>query len=507
MNKNWLISVFGRRVAVITLLVVQIAFIVYTVVSGSVTSTVINNLLIFLSTHVCIYILSKRYNSAYKLTWIFLIMRFPIFGGLFYLFFGFQSTSKRISSRLEKIQKKAKKLSQQPSEDRTMACREFAQHTTKIRYLADHGGFPVYRNSSAEYLSPGEKMFERLMHELQKAEKYIFIESFIIEQGLMWDSILDILKKKAAAGVEVRVIYDDVGCFLLLPTDYPKHLAKYGIKCKVFNKFNPLLTTVQNNRDHRKIAVIDGTVAFTGGINLADEYINAVDKFGHWKDASVMLCGNAAWSLTLMFLQMWELRSGESETYSRFYPNRAESTQSDGYIQPYADSPMDSESVGEQVYLQIISNAKSYVYIHTPYLIIDDKMMSALCLAAKSGVDVRIVTPHRWDKWAVHMVTRSYYRQLTDAGVKIYEYSKGFIHSKVFISDDSIATVGTFNLDFRSLYLHFECGVVMYGSKAVAQAKDDFMQTLDVCIPITEHKRSLALRLLQSILRLFAPLM
>ena len=284
-----------------------------------------------------------------------------------------------------------------------------------------------------------------------------------------------------------------------------------GIDCRVFNRFKPVLTSMQNNRDHRKIAVIDGKVAFTGGINLADEYINAIERFGHWKDASVMVSGKAAWSFTLMFLQMWELTTGEDEDYAQYDPWVLTDcpVQASGFVQPYADSPMDKENVGEQVYLQIINNARRYLYINTPYLIIDESMMSALCLAAKSGVDVRIVTPHKWDKWFVHVTTRSYYRDLMAAGVRIYEYSRGFIHSKTFVSDDTVATVGTTNLDFRSLYLSFECGVLMYRTEAVAQLKEDFLNTLEQCHEITDGDCQCGpiRRIFQDVLRLFAPLM
>lgn len=327
----------------------------------------------------------------------------------------------------------------------------------------------------------------------------------------MWNGILEILKQKAAEGVKVRIIYDDMGCFLLLPQNYPAQLKKYGIDCVLFNPFMPMLTAMQNNRDHRKIAVIDGKTAFTGGINLADEYINAIDKHGHWRDSAIMIKGKAAWSFTLMFLQMWELCKKTDEDYSVYYPWNDEpcSVPNDGFVQPYSDSPMDTENVGEHVYLQMINNAKDYVYINTPYLIVDDSMISALSLAAKSGVDVRIVTPHKWDKWIVHKATRSYYYELIKAGVKIYEYTDGFNHSKTFVSDDTTATVGTINMDFRSLYLHFECGVWLCGSKAVKDIKEDFLSTLEVCQQITEDdcSKNPFVRLLQQILRLFAPLM
>lgn len=388
---------------------------------------------------------------------------------------------------------------------------ELPSQAAQMQYLQNHAGFPVYTDSQTLYLSPGEKKFDCLLQELKKAQRYIFLEYFIIQEGYMWNSVLEILKEKAAQGVKVRVLYDDIGCFLKLPQDYDSQLRSMGIDCRVFNRFKPVLTSMQNNRDHRKIAVIDGKVAFTGGINLADEYINAIERFGHWKDASVMVSGKAAWSFTLMFLQMWELTTGEDEDYAQYDPWVLTDcpVQASGFVQPYADSPMDKENVGEQVYLQIINNARRYLYINTPYLIIDESMMSALCLAAKSGVDVRIVTPHKWDKWFVHVTTRSYYRDLMAAGVRIYEYSRGFIHSKTFVSDDTVATVGTTNLDFRSLYLSFECGVLMYRTEAVAQLKEDFLNTLEQCYEITDQDCQCGpiRRIFQDVLRLFAPLM
>ncbi|MFA7637208.1 MAG: cardiolipin synthase, partial [Monoglobales bacterium] len=335
-----------------------------------------------------------------------------------------------------------------------------------------------------------------------------FLEYFIIQEGKMWDSILEILKRKVAEGVKVRIIYDDMGCFFLLPKGYAAELKKFGIECIIFNPFRPFLSVIQNNRDHRKIASVDGKVAFTGGINLADEYINAYEKHGHWKDSAMMVSGDAAWGLTVLFLQMWELCTKKSEDYSQYFPGKTTGLKN-GYVIPYCDSPLDTENVGEHVYLQIINNAKDYVYINTPYLIIDDSMVSALTLAAKSGVDVRIVTPHIADKFYVHAATRSYYRELINAGVKIYEYTNGFIHSKTFVSDDYTATVGTTNLDFRSLYLQFECGVLMYNTTAVGQVKEDFLNTLEICQQITKEdcRTNMIKSLFEDILRLIAPLM
>ncbi|MBQ8260936.1 MAG: cardiolipin synthase [Lachnospiraceae bacterium] len=510
-TKKWFRQIFRRRVLIICMLMIQIGFLAYVIISGSLFSKHFSTLLTLLSIFVALYVVSKREKGAFKLTWVFLILLFPLFGGLMYILFNFQTSTKRFSNRIELINERTQHYYFLPGNHYEEARLNIPQHTSQIRYLQQFAGFPIHKNSSTRYLSPGEKKFELLKTELEKAEKYIFLEYFIIQEGIMWDEILEILQRKVKEGVLVRVIYDDMGCFLVLPPRFPEKLKSYGIECAVFNPFKPLLTVMQNNRDHRKIAVIDGKVAFTGGINLADEYINAVVKFGHWKDASVMITGDAAWSFTVMFLQMWELCKNTQEDYSIYFPTKDDPcplTEA-GYVQPYTDSPMDSENVGEHVYLQILNNAKDYVYIYTPYLIIDDSIISALTLAAKSGVDIRIITPHKWDKWIIHMTTRSYYRELIKSGVKIYEYSKGFLHAKTFVSDDNTATVGTTNLDFRSLYLHFECGVWMYGTSSVTELKEDFLQTQKECVQIElkDCTPKLPMRFFQDILRLLAPLM
>jgi cardiolipin synthase len=354
--------------------------------------------------------------------------------------------------------------------------------------------------------------FECLLEELKKAERYIFLEYFIIEQGTMWSAILDILIEKAQQGVDVRVIYDDVGCLLKLPYGYDRHLESLGIKCRVFNPFRPVLSVRLNNRDHRKIAVIDGHTAITGGINLADEYINEVARFGHWKDTSILIQGEAVWNLVVMFLTLWDWLCGIKEDYEEFkpLPEYAEQFTSDGYVQPFADSPLDDESVSQSVFLNMIGGAKRYVYINTPYLILDFEMTTALCLAAKRGVDVRIVTPRIGDRWFVHAVTRSNYEVLIEAGVRIYEYTPGFMHAKTFVVDDQFAVVGTINLDYRSLYLHFECGAWLFKTKSVLEIKEDYLQTLAVSQLITLeecHNVKWYKKLARSLLRLFAPLM
>ena len=511
MNKKWFRALFRQRMLIALLLILQFLFMIYLLVSSSATSDVIAGVLKIISVVVSLYIFSRKDKSAYKLTWVFIILLFPLFGGLFYLMFNFQSTSKASAAKVDSLSKKSRPYFHLPDTDLEQAKKELPQASASLNYIQDFAGFPVYGDNHTKYLSPGEDMFEQLLLQIEKAEKYIFLEYFIIQEGKMWNTVLEILKRKASAGVKVRLIYDDMGCFFLLPKGYPAYLKKFGIECVIFNPFRPFLSVIQNNRDHRKIASIDGKVAFTGGINLADEYINAYEKHGHWKDSAIMVSGKAAWGLTVIFLQMWELCTRLNENYADYYPwdNSSCPTSGSGFCVPYCDSPLDTENVGEHVYLQIINGAKDYVYINTPYLIIDSSMVSALTLAAKSGVDVRIVTPHIADKFYVHAATRSYYRELIDAGVKIYEYTNGFIHSKTFVSDDYVATVGTTNLDFRSLYLQFECGVLMYNTTAVSQIKEDFLTTLEICQLITKEdcKYNLITRLFQDILRLIAPLM
>ena len=332
------------------------------------------------------------------------------------------------------------------------------------------------------------------------------------DERKMWCDILEILRRKASEGVDVRLIYDDVGCLNTLPYKYDQTMKRLGIQCRIFNPFRPVLSSSLNNRDHRKIVVIDGHTAFTGGINLADEYINHIEKHGHWKDAGIMLKGDAVWNFTIMFLTMWNFLNSTEDDYQKYLPHihHPESFHEDGFFTPYCDSPIDGEPVGEQVYLNAISRAQKYIYIETPYLIMDNETVTALRLAAKSGIDVRIITPGIADKWYVHTMTRAYYPLLIESGVQIYEYTPGFIHSKVVSVDDEIGIVGTINLDYRSLYLHFECAVWMYKTQAVLDAKKDFLETLQVCRRITMQdckEVKWPVRFMRMVMRVFAPLM
>lgn len=507
---KWMKRLFRQRILIILILLVQLAFVVWSIFSNSEKWEIVSVALTWVSFFVALYVVNSRDKGAYKTSLVFLILLFPIFGGLFYILFKGTFPWRAMHRDLLDIEQKSKNNRLLPDSAKEPACEQFPGRARQIRYLTEYAGFPICDGAETRYFSLGDDVLPVMLEEMKKAEKYIFLEYFIIREGKMWDAIAEVLEERAAAGVDVRVIYDDVGCFGGLDGKNFSEAGYRGIRFAAFNRFVPLISTVQNNRDHRKILAIDGKVAFTGGVNIADEYINAIDRFGHWKDSALMVRGSAAWSFTVMFLQMWSFCVGrDDEAFDRYFPTEMPRVEGNGYVLPYTDSPMDRENVGEHVYLQLINTARKYLYITTPYLIIDDSTVSALTLAAKSGVDVRIITPYRYDKFLVHFTTRSYYRKLIHAGVKIYEYSPGFIHSKLFVTDDEAATVGTANMDFRSLYLHFECGAVMYGTDAVKQVKEDFLSTLEVChaISLEECHRSWSVRLIQAIIRLFAPLM
>ncbi len=507
MQKKWVRSLFSRRIFVVLLLILQAAALFALIRSGIRRYTFLAPLLELTSAFAVLYIISRQDTAGYKLTWAILILIFPVFGGLFYLLYRLQSSTERLARPLMPLSEALLF----PGDSLQKATEAVPQRMTELTALQTFSGFPVYDGTKTEFFGSGEETFAALLADLKKAEKYIFLEYFIVEAGYMWDSILEILEEKAKQGVEVRFMYDDMGCFLLLPQGYRHTLEKKGIRCMVFNPFRPFLSAVQNNRDHRKIAVIDGKVAYTGGVNLADEYINRVERFGKWRDCAIRLEGKGAWSLTAMFLEMWSLCAKKKEDPKAYYPYGATGcpTEGEGFVQPYCDSPLDRDHVSERTYMQMITGAKQYLYISTPYLIIDDSMLSALVTAAQSGVDVRILTPEKWDKRLVHLTTRSYYRALLRGGVKLYEYTGGFNHGKTFVSDDMVATVGTVNLDFRSLYLHFECGVKLYKTPSVLAVRQDFLETLKTCNEISEKdlKTGTVAGIAQSLLRLIAPLL
>lgn len=460
-----------------------------------------------------IYVISDNSNTSFKIAWIIPILTLPVFGTLMYTYVKLELGTHVTRNRLSKVIKNTNRFIPQNQEvvkdiyavDEAEAC--FAE------YMGNHAFFPVYKNTATKYFPLGEDKFEALKKELLKAEKFIFMEYFIVDEGYMWDSILEILKQKVKEGVEVRFMYDGTCTIMLLPFNYPKKMQSYGIKCKVFSQIQPVLSTVQNNRDHRKIVVIDGKTAFTGGINLADEYINKVQRFGHWKDTGIMLKGEAVKSFTMMFLQNWNITELKEDNYSDYivsdFPEIADEAKP-GYVIPYSDSPLDRENVGQNVYLDILYRAKKYVHIMTPYLIIDDEMITALCYAAKRGVDVSLIMPHIPDKKYAFWLAHTYYAELIGSGVKIFEYTPGFVHAKVFVSDDIRAVVGSINLDYRSLFLHFECAAYTYGTTSVKETEEDYQLTLQKCQRITLEdckKFSFISKFFGRVLRIIAPLM
>ena len=461
-----------------------------------------------LSIVMAVIIITHKENNAYRLIWMFVLIIFPFLGGVLYLLF----SNKKIGALSEKKIADFKK--RQPDETTFSlenADKELCEISPVFRkqsqYVKNVTGFSVWKGTEIKYFDRGADFFPDLLENVKKAEKFIFVEYFIIDQGKWWNRILDVLKEKVKEGVDVRVVFDDMGSINVLPRGYEKTLQSYGIKAIAFNKIKFHINPRLNFRDHRKIFDIDGNICYTGGVNLADEYSNDVVKFGYWKDDAIRLTGSACWNFTLMFLRNWDCLTKEWDSLDKFLPTVK--GKDDGFVQAFDDSPLDDNTIAEDTYLQIINNAKKYVWITTPYLILDEPMEAALKIAAKSGVDVRIITPHYPDKKSVFEVTRSNYEPLLKAGVKIYEFTPGFIHSKNFISDDEIAVVGTTNLDYRSFYLHFELSVLFFRSSLVDDLKTNFENTLHLCQEIhvgDEGNLPLFRRVFRGAARIMSPL-
>ena len=509
--KKLLKKVLNRMVIFGILLAVQLGWflVFFTKLTGY--STVISLAFTVLSFLAVLWIINTEDNPAYKMAWIILVLIVPLLGGLFYVAVGHKRPSRGMRRRMETERKRMPDaLTQDTSVLKNISVLDRGV-CGESYYLSETGGYPVWEHTDAMYYPIGEEYFAAFLEELRKAEHFIFMEFFIVGEGKMWNSIREILEEKAAAGVDVRFIYDDLGCVSLLPAGYTLFLESRGIKSFAFNPFIPLWSLVMNNRDHRKIAVIDGHTAFSGGVNLADEYINEKVRFGHWKDTGFMLKGEAVWNYTVMFLRMWNAYRHTDESFEAYRPHvwHPEPFEGEGFVQPYGDTPLDDELLGENVYLNILNRARDYVYIFTPYLIVDHEMQTALCLAAKRGVDVRIVTPGIPDKKTIFQLTRSYYPVLLKAGVRIYEYTPGFLHAKSFVCDDECAVVGTINMDYRSLYLHFECGTFFYRTPLIADVKKDSLATMEKCreIHMSDTRQGFFGKLFCAVLRVFSPLL
>ncbi len=458
---------------------------------------------------VSISILMKDIEPTYKIPWVFTVIIFPILGITLYFSFGKVRVKKLYLYRYADVQKALAGILDEHARNNIKKIDEDYQGQSKYIYNVSH--MPVYQNTKARYFKLGDEMFETYLEDLSKAKKFIFIEYFIIKKGEVWNQILSILKRKVIEGVEIRVMYDDIGSLWTLPSGYDKELRKMGIKCIRFNKFTPTVSVLHNNRDHRKMTIIDGQIGYTGGINLADEYMNKENRFGHWKDNAIRIEGEAVNSLTNMFLTSWNVVN-PTDTDINSYLVAKKVIGDGGSYQPFGDgpNPMYPEKIAENVYLHLIQQAKKYIYITTPYLIINDKIIESLRAASFRGVDIRIITPHIPDKKAIFMLTRSYYDTLIDAGIKIYEYTPGFIHAKTFLVDDQLAVVGTINLDYRSLVHHFENGVWMYRSSVIKDIKKDILQTIEVSERIyrnTFKKKSRLHKAILKLLSVFSPML
>lgn len=507
-----ILNFFTHRVVLVAImLIVQVLFLVGVFWKFNVDFIYFYIFNYILGIVVAVYIINGRTNPGYKIAWIMVLFLLPVVGVLIYALFGGVQLNRWEKRKLQDIYYHQRRNLTQDKEVMDKLKNDSMNAYNQATYITKYSLSPLCQNTEYEYFSLGEEYYERLLEELKKAKRYIFMEFFIVSSGKMWDSILEILKEKVQEGVEVRFIYDDLGCIMTLPNKYYQTLESYGIKACSFNRFIPLLRSKFNNRDHRKMVIIDGYIAFTGGINLADEYINEIVKYGHWKDNGIMLKGKAVWNMAIMFMSMWDFIRGTKYSYRAYKPleENLKNIKSDGYVIPYCDNPWDHEATGETIYLNMINKANKYIYITTPYLVIDNEMVTALCVAAKSGIDVRIITPSIPDKKLINEVTKSYYGQLMECGVRIYEYLPGFIHAKTFIVDDEYATVGTVNLDYRSLYLHFENGVWLYKAKVIDNIKNDFLETLNKSkeVKLSERKLTKLQRLKRQILMAFAPLM
>ncbi len=460
-----------------------------------------------------LYIYSTHVTAAMKMPWIVLIMAFPFLGVMLYLMVGLNGGTYRMKKCYQRLDERLLPLLQKDFDNIEELEQVDAGVAGQSRYIQNYTGYPAYGNTDIVFFEDSAEAFEAQLREIEKAEKFVFMEYHAIEDAEAFGALHTLLKEKVEAGVEVRIFYDYMGSVGFIGNEFVKKMEADGIRCRVFNPVLPFFNVFLNNRDHRKITVIDGKVGFVGGYNLADEYFHISSPYGYWLDTGVRMEGDAVKSLTITFLENWNAIKNDDKEDADFlkylvnYPYKAKEK---GIVQPYADSPLDEERVGENVYINVLRNARKYAYFTTPYLIITDEMNNAFAMAAKSGVDVRIITPGIPDKKMIFGVTRSYYAGLVKNGVRIFEFTPGFCHAKQCVSDDKVAICGTINLDFRSLYHHFENAVFFYDYKAVHDVKNQFDDLFEQCHEVTQEyrgERSGALRLKQMILRLIAPLM
>ncbi len=484
----------------------------------------------FLAAIVTISIVYTERNATFKLLWVVVVLVIPGLGIILYFFWGLPRSPRAVAKSMPlgadlAIPEAPPCTEELRAENVSRLGAEYPNQEKIAAYLR-RSGYPVYKDQTVKYYSVGDELFPDMMEAIRNAKKFVFIETFILSEGKLWDELYALLCEKADEGVDVRLLYDDFGSIFALPWNFGKLKSRKNLQVAEFNRFIAIISRINvgNHRNHQKLCVIDGTVAFTGGVNIADEYANLVDAYGHWKDSGLRLHGESVWSMTVMFLQMWTYahsrKSKEIEDFSKFYvpqtapetaENPADGPREPSYVLPVSDGPYGKEPnhPAEYLYLQMINRARRYIYISTPYLILDNEMSTALCMAALSGIDVRLVTPGIPDKKYVYPVTRYYYGRLLKAGVRVFEYTPGFIHAKNIVSDDETALVGTVNIDFRSFYLHFEDAVWMCGGTAVKDIKEDFDETIVISREITLEEwnnRPWWYKIIQALLRVISPL-
>lgn len=508
-KKGILRIIFSRLGAILLLLLFQLAIFYAMLAKLEKLNPYYTIFMAFFTIVMVLYLFNCSMDYSAKLTWLIIIALAPVPGSIFLAFTRIEIGHRALKKMVADV---ISKTTDYLSTDKKLI-KEIENKDIYFlsKYLNKTGCFPVYNNTEVQYYPSGEACFSDFIEELKKAEKYIFLEFFIIEEGHMWGQILKVLTEKVKEGVEVRVMYDGMCEMQLLPYNYTDRLKSFGIKAKTFAPIHPFVSTYYNYRDHRKIAVIDGKVAMNGGINLADEYINKYKRYGYWKDAAVIVHGAAVKSYTLMFLQMWSAdeRTLEIEDYLSDGINDASQVKSSGYVLPFGDIPLDNEKVGENVYMDILNKAEKYVHIMTPYMILDDELKNAIRFAAGRGVDVSIILPGIPDKKVAYALAKSHYKDLLDAGISIYEYTPGFVHSKVFVSDDEKAVVGTINLDYRSLYHHFECATYIEEADCISDIEADFQKTIPECRTVSyesvKHEK-LLYKLVGGVVKTMAPL-
>lgn len=500
----------GRLIFVVLVIIQQIGWIVFLLLKLNNYSAVLNAIISTAAFILVLRIYGKHINAAFKMPWIILILMAPLFGMCMYLMFGHKDATRRMRRKFHRVELK---LIKEPKEDneilRELEKEDFAA-ANQFRYIKNYASYPVYKNTDVKFYAEAADGFEAQLKELKKAKEFIFMEYHAIEEAIAVRRLKEVLAERVSKGVEVRMLYDDIGSIGFIDPGFIRRMREVGIKCRVFNPVMPVLNIFMNNRDHRKITVIDGKVGFTGGYNLADEYFGITKPLGHWKDTGIRLEGDAVRSLTAMFLEMWNAMGKPESDCEKYFLRPEYRARENSFVQPYADSPLDDEYVGENVYLNMIKSAKHRFYAATPYLIISDEMTRELCLAAQRGVDVRIITPGIPDKKYIYSMTRSYYAALARRGVRIYEYTPGFLHAKEALSDNGPAVVGTINFDYRSLYHHFENAVLIYGCGAVNDIEKDFENMFKESREVTEKYkagRTASLRIRQCFWRLFAPLL